>query len=194
VPIAQYYTDVQNGTLPAVAMIEPAFGSADEHPGLGNNIQVGAADVAKIINALMQSPSWKDSVFILTYDENGGMYDHVPPPVGVPNPDGIKPVDLYTAAQNGYDDPPGDFNRYGFRVPNMVISPYTKPGYVSHLVTDSTAILRFIETRFGLPNLTQRDAVASDMTDFFDWSNPKWMTPPSPPAQPTNGPCYDGLP
>ncbi len=194
VPISHYYSDLQNGTLPQVAMIEPGFGSEDEHPGLGNQIQIGAANVAKVVNALMGSSSWKDSVFIVTYDENGGMYDHVPPPTTVPNPDGIRPVDLFTKAQEGYDDPPGDFTRYGFRVPLMVVSPFTKKGYVSHTVTDSTAILKFIETRFNLPHLTARDAAASDMTEFFDFVNTPWATPPTPPAQPTNGPCYDGLP
>jgi phospholipase C len=194
VPISQYYDDLQNNTLPSVAMIEPGFGSQDEHPGLGNNIQTGAAEVEKIITALMTSTSWSDSVFILTFDENGGMYDHVPPPTNVPSPDGIAPIDLFTAAANGYDDPPGDFTRYGFRVPNLVISPFSKKNYVSHVVTDSTAILKLIETRFGLPPLTKRDAAASDLTDFFDFAGKPWATPPTPPTQPTNGPCYDGLP
>jgi phospholipase C len=194
VPISQYFDDVVAGTLPDVAMIEPGFGSDDEHPGTGNQIQVGSAMTSQIINALMQSPSWKDSVFFLMFDENGGMYDHVPPPTGVPNPDGIKPVDLFTKDMDGYDDPPGDFTRYGFRVPNLVISPFTKKNYVSHTITDSTGVLKFIETRFGLPNLNKRDAYASDMTDFFDFANVPWATPPTPPSQPTNGPCYDGLP
>ena len=194
VPISQYFTDVKNGTLPQVAMIEAGFGSQDEHPGLGNSIQGGASVVAGILNALMTSPSWTDSVFIMTYDENGGLYDHVPPPTNVPSPDGIKPIDLFTKAADGYDDPPGDFTRYGFRVPMLVVSPFTKKNYVSHTITDSTAILKFIETRFSLPALTKRDAAASDMTDFFDWQGKPWATPPTPPAQPTNGPCYDGLP
>lgn len=194
VPISEYFSDVENGTLPAVAMIEPGFGSDDEHPGIGNQIQVGAAMTSQIINALMQSPSWGDTVFFLMYDENGGLYDHVAPPTGVPSPDGIKPMDLFTQAADGYNDPPGDFTRYGFRVPNIVISPFTKKNYVSHVVTDSTGVLKFIETRFGLPSLTNRDAAASDMTDFFDFVNKPWATPPDPPVQQTTGPCYDGLP
>jgi len=133
-------------------------------------------------------------VFFLMYDENGGMYDHVAPPINVPSPDGIPPQDLFTVANEGYNDPPGDFTRYGFRIPNMVISPFTRKNYVSHTVTDSTGVLKFIETRFGLPNLTKRDAAASDMTDFFDFTNKPWATPPTPPTQPTNGACYDGLP
>src|SRR5207302_1297713 len=141
------------------------------------------------------SSSWKDSAFILTFDESGGLYDHVPPPTsGVPNPDGIKPVDLITQTPA---DPQGDFTRYGFRVPLMVVSPFTKKNYVSHTVTDSTAILRMIELRFGLPNLTKRDAVAMDMSEFFDFTNAPWATPPAAsarPTQPTNGACYQGLP
>jgi phospholipase C len=194
VPISQYFADLQAGTLPNVAMIEPGFGSQDEHPGMGNNLQLGVADNANIINSLMRSSSWGDSVFILVYDETGSLYDHVPPPTNVPNPDGIPPQDLFTAAQQGYADPPGDFTRYGFRIPNLVISPFSRPHYVSHVVTDSTSILKLIETRWGLPHLTRRDAVASDLTDFFDFANKPWATPPSPPPQPTNGPCYDALP
>jgi phospholipase C len=76
----------------------------------------------------------------------------------------------------------------------MVVSPFAKPHYVSHTVTDFTAILKFIETRFGLPNMTKRDAVASDMLEFFDFVNVPWKVPPTIPVQPTNGPCYDGLP
>ena len=75
-----------------------------------------------------------------------------------------------------------------------MISPFSKKGYVSHVVTDTTAILRLIETRWGLPNLTRRDAVASNLTDFFDFANPPWAVPTVPPPQPTNGPCYDALP
>ncbi len=196
VPISQYFTDLQNGTLPSVAMIEPPFdGGQDEHPGVGNNIQQGVALTKQYIDALMDSSSWKDSAFILTFDESGGLYDHVPPPTaGVPNPDGIAPQDLITQPPA---DPAGDFTRYGFRVPVMVVSPFTRKNYVSHTVTDSTAILRMIELRFGLPNLTKRDAVAMDMSEFFDFTNKPWATPPaaaSRPSQPTDGACYDGLP
>jgi phospholipase C len=98
VPISQYFTDVQNGTLPAVAMIEPASPAGlDEHGSDSDqypiDIQLGAQYVESLINALMKSKSWKDSVFILSYDEGGGLYDHVAPR-SEPSPDGIKPVDL----------------------------------------------------------------------------------------------------
>lgn len=191
-PLSQYFTDLQNGTLPQVSYIEPGFTDGnDEHPGLGDDIQDGAAETAKIINALMASSAWKDSAFILVYDEGGGFYDHVPPPTTVPSPDGIPPMDLITTNP---PDPKGDFTRYGFRVPMMVVSPFSKKHYVSHTVTDSTAALKMIEARFGLPNLNHRDTAGMDMSEFFDFQGKPWATPPTPPAQPTNGPCYDGLP
>ncbi|HZE27660.1 MAG TPA: alkaline phosphatase family protein, partial [Terriglobales bacterium] len=83
----------------------------------------------------------------------------------------------------------------GYRVPLIVVSPFTKKHYVSHTAADYTAILKLIETRFNLPALTRRDAAQMDMTEFFDFTNPPWATPPSPPAQNTGGACYlDRLP
>src|SRR5437868_6943355 len=84
VKLDQFDADLANGTLPAVAYIERA--ENDEHPGLGDNIQAGVKDTAHLINGLMNSSAWKDSVFILTFDEAGGLYDHFPPPTNVPNP------------------------------------------------------------------------------------------------------------
>ncbi len=191
VPISQYLDDVKNGTLPSVAFIETGYLSQrDEHPSSGTNVQTGAAYVASLINALMVSPSWKDSAFILTYDEPGGAYDHVPPMAPVPSPDGIKPKDLQPndicTTGTGVNC---DFTTSGFRLPLLVVSPFTKKNYVSHTPTDYTAILKFIETRFNIPPLTQRDAAQMDMTEFFDFQNPPWATPPTPPDQATNGAC-----
>jgi phospholipase C len=193
VPVSQYLTDVQNGTLPAVAFIEAGYESGrDEHPSSGTNAQTGAAYASSLINALMTSPSWKDSVFILTYDEPGGLYDHVPPQPAV-SPDGIAPMDLQPndvcTAGNDQNGPNCNFNYTGFRLPLIVVSPFTKKNYVSHTVADYTAILKLIETRFNLPSLTQRDAAQMDMTEFFDFQNVPWATPPSPPAQATGGVC-----
>jgi phospholipase C len=195
-PISQYFTDLQNGTLPQVAQIEPATEAGlDEHPSsadaLPTNIQLGANYVASLINALMQSPSWQDSAFILTFDEYGGLYDHVSPQPTV-SPDGIKPVDLKPndVCNKGTTGPICDFIYTGYRVPLIVVSPYTKKNYVSHTVADSTAILKLIEARFNVPSLTKRDAAQMDMTEFFDFANPPWMTPPIPPVQHTNGACY----
>lgn len=184
VPIEQYFADVANGTLPQVATLETS--DLNEHPN--NNIQTGAAYVKRVVDALMASQSWQNSAFFLTYDEAGGLYDHVNPAPAI-NPDGIKPIDLAPT------DIQGDFTMTGFRIPLIVISPYAKPHYVSHTVTDFTAILKFIEKRFALPGLTARDAAQIDMTEFFDFNNKPWATPPSPPGQPTDAPCYfDHLP
>ncbi len=190
VPVSQYLTDVQNGTLPSVAFIETGYLSQrDEHPSSGTNLQTGAAYVASLINALMTSPSWKDSVFILTYDEPGGVYDHVAPATAV-SPDGIPPKDLQPndicTTGSGINC---DFTVTGFRVPLIVVSPFTKKNYVSHTAADYTAILKLIETRFSVPSLTKRDAAQMDMTEFFDFQNVPWATPPTPPAQATGGAC-----
>jgi phospholipase C len=198
VPVSQFMTDVANGTLPAVSLIEPGFNSGrDEHPGLDDNapsgsVQVGAQYVSTLINALMQSSSWKDSAFILTYDEFGGFYDHVPPQPAV-SPDGIQPSDLRAGDICEPPNPTGpncDFVYTGYRVPMIVISPFAKKNFVSHTVADYTAWLKFVETRFNLGTLTRRDAAQMDMTEFFDFANPPWKTPPTPPTQPTNGQCY----
>jgi phospholipase C len=194
VPLSQYFTDVQNGTVPAVAFIETGqFSGRDEHPSNFNpanptqpdhiNVQAGAQFASAIINALMKSPSWKDSVFFWTLDEGGGMFDHVPP-LSVPSPDGIRPQDLKP------DDPAGDFTITGFRVPNIVISPFARKNYVSHTPMDYTAILKFIEVRYNLPSLTRRDASMPDMSEFFDFTGGgPWAIPPSPPVQSVGGVC-----
>ncbi len=190
VPVSEYFSDLANGTLPAVAMISAGMETGDdEHPG--TNVQVGAAEAATLINALMNSSSWKDSVFILSWDEGGGLYDHVPNLATV-NPDGIPPLDL---GSDGVQDTPGDFTMTGFRVPLLVVSPFTKPHYISHTPADYTAILKLIETRFNLPSLTLRDAAQPDMTEFFDLVNVPNLVAPTPPTQPTNAPCdYNLLP
>ncbi|PYY18737.1 MAG: hypothetical protein DMG60_07160 [Acidobacteria bacterium] len=175
-----YFTDLKSGNFPSVALIEPGFESGrDEHPG--NPVQLGAVYDMKLIQALMSSPIWKDSVFFLTYDEAGGFYDHVQPMTAA-QPDGIAPKDLLPK------DPAGDFTRTGFRIPLMVVSPYVKPHFVSHQPSDTTSILKFIEQRFNLPNLTQRDAAQPDL-DFFDFTKAAWATPPTLPNQPADASC-----
>lgn len=183
--ISHYYTDIQTPSeLPEVLFIERASHTGlDEHPT--NNIQKGAADVANIVNAFLQSPIYQDSVFILTYDDPGGLYDHVAPFAEVA-PDNIPPM-----LEKG--DISGNFEQSGLRVPVIVISPWTKPHFVSHVNRDYTAILKFIETRFNLPALTARDAAQDDMTEFFDFSAPQIPTPPTLPVQPTNGTCNHSL-
>jgi phospholipase C len=143
----------------------------------------------------MASSSWKSSAFIFTYDEFGGFFDHVSPQKAV-SPDGIKPKDFLPGdICTTSTGPTCDFVYTGYRVPLIVISPYAKKHYVSHTVADSTAILKLIETRFDLAPLTKRDAAQTNMTEFFDFSKPSWLKPPTPPVQNTSAPCYlDKLP
>jgi phospholipase C len=204
--VDNFLADANSGKLPQVVYIEPASAEGlDEHPsdiGAGpNNIQTGAAFVAKLINGLMQSPSWKDSIFILTWDEFGGFYEHVSPQPTV-NPDGIAPRDL-RAGDNCLNtdgtinsSPTCNFQYTGYRLPLVVISPFAKKNFVSHLVMDYTATLKLVEERYNLPNLTARDAAQPSMaTEFFDFNAVPWKTPPTPPNQVTNGACYlDHLP
>ena len=181
VPVQQYYTDAQNGDLPQVSFVDPIFIAQarvenDEHPP--SDVQLGQQFAHDVIQALTTSPDWPDSALFLTYDEHGGFADHVPPPRAV------KPDDIPPMLKAG--DVKAAFNRYGIRVPVVVVSPYAKPHYVSHVVHDHTSILRFIEDRFGLPALTKRDAAANPMLDFFDFSHQSFVTPPTLPAAPVN--------
>lgn len=119
----------------------------------------------------MQAPAvWQKTVFFLMYDEHGGLYDHVPPPPAC-EPDDYVPPDFR-------------FDRLGIRTPLVVVSPFAKAGYVSHLVTDHTSVTRFIENRFNLPAMTRRDANAWPLLDMFDFRAPPFETPPvgAPPA------------
>jgi phospholipase C len=173
--------------LPSVIFIEHAAGTDipsafDEHPG--TKTQQGVARVKLILDALMKSTAWKSSVFIITYDEAGGLYDHVPIQ-SAPAPDNIQPI-----ASPGFETPlPGDFAHTGFRIPLIVVSPWVRPHFNSRTVRDLTSILKLIEFRFGLPPLTARDAWADNMIEFFDFTNPAWLTPPTLPAQPSDAPC-----
>src|SRR5215472_8006612 len=190
VPASQFLSDAQSGTLPQVALIEGGYESGlDEHPD--DNVQAGAQYVASLINGFMASVSWNDSVFILTFDEGGGLYDHVPAQPAV-NPDGIAPKDLFPtdicSAPGGANC---DFNYTGFRVPLIVISPSAKQLALSPTVLEYTPNMTFIEKRFEVNPLTKSEADQMDMTEFFDFVNVPWFTPPSPPPQTTNGVCND---
>jgi phospholipase C len=118
----------------------------------------------------VKGPQWSSGVFFLMYDEHGGYYDHVPPPPACA-PDDIPPM-------LGPNDVQADFDRYGIRVPLLVVSPYARKRFVSHTVYDHTSILRFIETRFELPALTRRDANADPMLEMFDFRHPRFRKPP----------------
>ena len=189
--------------LPQVIFIDSASGGSglDEHPD--NDIQSGAAYVQSIITALMNSDAWKDSIFILSYDEAGGLYDHVPPFMVTP-PDNYLPgqcPDVNNGSSNYciVGNLGGTFNLSGMRVPVMILSPYAKPNYVSHTPREYTAILGYIEELFNIPALTARDKSwqgANDLNEFFDFSNPAMLNAPNGQpwpqvlaTQPTNGTC-----
>jgi phospholipase C len=137
--IDQYFTDAQQGTLPKVTMVDPAFltgNRTDDHPHA--DIRAGQRFLRDVFAAFARSKQWKRGVFVLVYDEWGGFYDHVKPPV-LPD-DRANPVDLE------------NFGQAGFRVPALVASPYARRGYVDHTLYDHTSVLRFLEWRFlGAP-------------------------------------------
>jgi phospholipase C len=183
VPISEYYADAAAGTLPQVAFIDPDLANesymmgpndpsgGDEHPP--GDMQIGEQWAAKVVSALATSPNWSSSALFFTYDEHGGLFDHVPPPPA------CVPDDIKTQTTAAY--PTATFNEYGVRVPFMVISPFAKKGYVGHDVYDHTSIVRFIEARFAIPALTNRDANALVPWDMFDFANPPNATPPTVP-------------
>jgi phospholipase C len=131
------------GTLPAVSFVKP-LGEVNEHPGY-TNVLSGEQHVVALLHVLRTSPHWKHTAVIVTYDENGGFWDHVAPPM----------IDRWGP---------------GTRVPTLVISPLAKHGYVDHNRYDTTSILALIEHRWGLAPLTARDGAANDMRNAFDFS------------------------
>jgi len=223
VPLSTYYTDLANGTLPSFAFIEAGYGLNDEHPGSGASILTGQVQAAKVINAFMASPEWKNSVFFFSYDEGGGPYDHVPPVPGhsnantdaslgtIPdistiavNADSYNPClppapgtptlhcDLVSFEPGAHSGDAAAVNGFaaqlGFRLPNLIISPFTRRHYVSHTPMDHTAVIKFVENRFIGPSahLTARDAAQPNLLEFFDFTGVPWATPPSPPAPVTS--------
>ena len=228
-PITQYFVDVAAGTLPNFVVIDPAYGRNDEHPGSGQSILEGQMQVAAEINALMNSVSWKDSVFFMSFDEGGGPLDHVPPvphhtndftdaSLGITtdissiavNPDlyfpclppaGETTPSLHCDLEAGWpgtgstdvQHTQGFAAQLGFRLPNLIVSPFVRKHYVGHNPMDHTAMLKFVESRFISPTaqLTPRDGAQPDLLDFFDFTNVPWLTPPTPPTPtPVGATCH----
>ena len=139
----EFFSAARNGTLPAVSFIKP-LGPDNEHPGYADMV-TGEQHVLDLINAVRNGPDWKKTAIIITYDEHGGFWDHIAPPI----------VDRWGP---------------GSRVPAIIISPFAKRHHVDHHRYDTTSILAFIEHRWGLAPLTDRDAHANDLTAAFDFS------------------------
>jgi phospholipase C len=159
VPFDQFFTDAKAGKLPQFSLLDPDFGNqSQENP---QNMIVGEALLAQVVDALGSSPKWRQTILIITYDEHGGYYDHVPPPKALA-PDSFAPQ--LQPGEQAYDG----FARYGFRVPSVVVSPYAKRNYVSHMVYDHTSILAFLEHKWNLASMTMRDANANNLLDFLD--------------------------
>ncbi len=168
VPIDQFYTDCASGSLPGFSMVDPNFStSSEENP---QDIQFGDVFLSKVVNAVMHGPKWDKSLLIWLYDEHGGYYDHVPPP-SAPIPDNVPPM-----LEPG--DIRGKFDRFGFRVPAGVVSPYAKPDHVSHVVYDHTSVLKLMHIKWNLPSLTRRDAAANDIRDMVDFERPPAFAKP----------------
>ena len=144
----RFLTDLRAGKLPAVSWLIPDTAVSDHPP---DSVCAGENWTVRILNALQQSPEWKHTAVVVTWDDFGGFYDHVPPPH----------VDMYGM---------------GPRVPMLLISPWARPGLIAHQTLEFSSVLKMIETIWGLPALTERDRNASDMLDLFDFTqkpNPK---------------------
>jgi phospholipase C len=161
-PINQFLTDAAGGQLPQFSLVDPYVNYSEED----GDISIGEAFAARIISAVLDSPNWSSTAMFLVYDEHGGWYDHVPPQRAV-RPDDVPPEITVPP------DQPGGYDYTGFRVPCVVISPFAKRDFVSHVVHDHTSILKFVETKWNLPAMTYRDANARDMYEFFDFKAPR---------------------
>ena len=179
-PLTQFFDDASAGNLPNVTYIDPSFGgetqglSNDDHPLA--DIRNGQAFVNRIYAAITASPNWPDTVLIINYDEWGGFYDHVAPPL---------------APQTDLDPGLGNDGRLGFRVPCLMVSPLARRGFVGHKQYDHTSILNMIEWRWGLDPLSVRDRTANNIAHALDFSRPKNLAAPafSVPAGPFGTMC-----
>jgi phospholipase C len=160
------------GTLPQVTFVDGIDNVEDDHPTA--NVQIGEAWTRNIYEHATQSKLWPGLSILWTYDEGGGFADHVPPP-----------NQACIARPIATDQP---YFELGVRIPMVVISPWARAGYVSHVVQEHTALTRFIETVFQLPALTARDANSDALLDLFDFACPPvFLTPPMAPASGAGG-------
>jgi phospholipase C len=184
-PFSQFLADAAAGTLPNVAFIDPRFEdegsgtSQDDHPHA--DIRNGEVFLNQIYDAVRGSPNWSKTVLIINFDEWGGFYDHVPPP--------LAPIPTASA---GAGDTVG---RLGFRVPCVVISPYARRNFIAHGQYDHTSILKMIEWRFGVPPLTIRDETANNLAEVLDLATPDVSAPAfTVPSGPFGAPCAPAVP
>jgi phospholipase C len=190
----QFFADADAGTLPAFSLVDPAFDEfSEENP---QDIRKGESFAAEVINRVMHGKGWPDTLLIWTYDEHGGYYDHVPPPPAVPPDDTLgksmaaRPPWLqvihrllfprYVKDAENSGEEPMRYDRYGFRVPTVLVSPYARRDCVLSEVFDHTSVLKLIEEKWNLPALTRRDAVAASPIGALDLgAPPAFLRPPS---------------
>jgi len=170
-PLQQFYFDAAAGLLPHVAFIDPRF--QDENTGTSNDdhphadIRAGEYFLNQIYNAITTSPNWNSTVLVINYDEWGGFFDHVAPPIA-PVPDATRVAGI----AEGINVNDRRFGLLGFRTPNLVVSPVARRGYVAHDRFDHTSVLKMIEWRFGLAPLTVRDETANNLASVLDFNHP----------------------
>jgi len=176
--ISQYFDDAKHGTLPSVSIVDPNFDLASGENA--QDVQHHDAFLQKVVSAAVHGKRWDRTLLLVTYDEHGGYYDHVPPPVA-PVPDAskpqvvVKPGDVW-AGKSKYVG----FGRLGFRVPTIVVSPYAKADFVSSTVFDHTAVMKLIEKKWNLPSFTPRDAASNDPWEMVDLTSaPAFLDPTS---------------
>lgn len=186
-PNGQFFKDCAAGRLPPVVYIDPYFGSGgnDDHPP--THPMMAQALIRAVYTALAKSPQWKNCMLVITYDEHGGFFDHVPPPT----------VTDDTEEKFGVSG----FTQLGFRVPAMVVGPYVKQNYVSSVQYDHTSALKHLQTAFDLEPLNVRMDTANDLTDCIDmdrlargeWAPPIELPPIDLTSLPVNDPmCLGG--
>jgi phospholipase C len=163
-----FQTRAAAGTLPAYTFLEPSFGSGgnSQHPNY--DVSLGEQLFLDVYYALYNSPAWNDTLLIITYDEHGGNYDHVPPPWGAATPD-------QSIGEWGFD-----FTRFGVRIPALLISPRIAAGTVFRAkrgTIDHTSVLKTVELRWGLDPLTARDKAAADLGDVLTLATPRTDDP-----------------
>jgi phospholipase C len=188
----EFFADADNGTLPAFSIVDPDFDVySEENP---QDIRKGESFAAEVINRVMHGKGWPRTLLIWLYDEHGGYHDHVPPPAAVP-PDEVdgrsiaaSPLQrflrpLFPGAVQDVGDlanGPRRYDRYGFRVPAVIVSPYARPDYVCSAVLDHTSVLKLLQQKWNLPPLTARDAAATSPLAALDFAAPPaFLTPPS---------------
>jgi phospholipase C len=190
----QFFAAADNGTLPAFSIVDPDFDTySEENP---QDIRKGESFAAEVINRVMHGKGWPHTLLIWVYDEHGGYYDHVAPPPAVP-PDDIEgrsltgsPTRLQSVlrpffpkvvkTEKNLTEGPHRYDRYGFRVPAVLVSPYGRPQHVCSEVLDHTSVLKLVELKWNLPPLTARDAAAASPLSALDLTGPPaFLDPPS---------------